>query len=67
MVALLGSKPYRKAEARTQAAEVYEDSTGAPVYRSSPVAVRGFPRATPPQGYSSRRSGMQAVKKVFLN
>ena len=35
MAAPLGREPYGKAEARTQAAEVYDDSTGTP----SPVVV----------------------------
>ena len=64
MAALLGREPYGKAEARTQAAEVYEDSTGTPLV-VHPVGggARGFPPAT-----RSRNPGLAAVQgKVCLH
>ena len=70
MAAPLGREPYGKAEARAQAAEVYEDSTATPSRSLVPARVvcrvpewrwpvRGFPPAT-----RSRNPGLDLLQTV---
>ena len=66
MAAPLGREPYGKAEARTQAAEVYDDSTGTPsrsIYLVPPGAVAVAGARIPP-ATRSRNPGLKDMLHV---